>query len=549
MATSKLWGWTCVVVWILSCIPVQATVNRNEAWQVNLRSTQRCVEFGRTVTYRLDVTRLGPPVTGAKIRDDRDTQHTTGYTRLDHADSATISSTGNYVVWDLPPMNPGDTWSASYDVNTLGGPNDDDILVYSYIQTTPDHLSVDYLVGGPSSTGNHTDSGNEGSQSEGDPVNMATGESYTGPYEDFNLGGPSGVTLSRYYASGLADEGHVQSPLGDNWMHNFDLRVVKPTNWSRVVVFEKGKLIYFHQLWGNSEGERWALNFEQEPIPYQLKEDEQGDLWLMDPVRERVYHFDGEGWLIETMDRRDNRITVMRDSSSQQITQITDGLGRHLNFEYEGDHLTAVVHGDRRVTYTYDDQEHLSAVTNALAQTTSYAYAEDRTHGPLMTHLTKPKGNTPYTQAYDVSARVIRQVTARGDVTTLEYDTPQPGQTCLTQPDGQTKVYTHQGLRLGTEIQDQSNLNASLEFESHERVTSLEDRAGGVTSVSYHDRSGKIASLTDALGQTTSFYYEPQSQTFKEAGEEEGVNFIFYDLVTIQYPDGSEQAFTYDTRG
>lgn len=59
----------------------------------------------------------------------------------------------------------------------------------------------------------------------GEPIQAGTGEYFTEPQVDLNLGSPLPLRFSRTYAARLQAEGGVTSSLGPNWMHNFDLKV------------------------------------------------------------------------------------------------------------------------------------------------------------------------------------------------------------------------------------------------------------------------------------------------------------------------------------
>jgi len=169
-------------------------------------------------------------------------------------------------------------------------------------------------------------------ETTGEPIQTATGEYFIPPQVDLNLGGPLPLSFSRTYASRLSLEGPVRSSLGPNWMHNFELKVTLSGTTAKVV-YERGDLLTFQKSGGT-----WLLqstpNDTQETI-HQLREDLSGDLWLLDAVRNLVFHFDGPtGRLEEIKDRNNNTLTLTYDGLGN-LTQVSDGLGRTLTFTYD----------------------------------------------------------------------------------------------------------------------------------------------------------------------------------------------------------------------
>src|SRR5207253_1711941 len=80
---------------------------------------------------------------------------------------------------------------------------------------------------------------------------------------------------------------------------------------------------------------------------------------------------------------------------------------------------------------------------------------------------------------------------------------------------------------------------SSLTRDSLDRVTSITDRIGGKTLITYDSASGYIASFTDPEGNTTKFTYLAQSQD----------TFTFYVLAKTTYADNTSESYTYDAKG
>ncbi|MBP7867296.1 MAG: RHS repeat protein [Acidobacteria bacterium] len=401
---------------------------------------------------------------------------------------------------------------------------------------------------------NRTTAANPGARTTDDPVNAAWGEMVHGPVTDIALPGPLPLAFQRYYASGLSAEGAVQSALGANWMHNFDLSLTKHSSSYVTIVYLGGKLIPFVKAMGVPG---WSLNFHQEPVRYQFTQGNgfAGDLWMMDPDRERVFRFDNEtGLLQEVYDRHDNRLTITRGDENRvvQVSSWLSGFGtrRTLTFTYTGGKLTQVSDGTRATTFTYNADGHLHSAVNPLGQAVTYTYAANPGQSPLLSQLTQPLGNSPFAQTFTPIGQVAGQRDAYDHLTEFDYDTPLPHQTRVTRPDASTLVFTHQDQRLGTAVQDPGGNTFTAGFNSREQRVSHQDRLGDTTAVTLHEPSGKIASYTDAEGRTTTYHYTARQQAFVNPGDAaDYAVFTFYDLDCITYPDGSQASFTHDTQG
>ena len=390
----------------------------------------------------------------------------------------------------------------------------------------------------PSTAKNRTSGCTPCAKKTGEPVQAATGEYFTEPQVDINLGGPLPLAFIRSYASRLTTEGAVQSSLGDNWMHNIDLKLNNITSDSLDVVYLLGKIIPFQE-----SGNDWSLKNSEEVI-YQLKEDTSGDFYLMVPGQNLVYHFSGTtGYLTEIKDRNENTLTITRDTSGK-ITEITDGLGRTLSFTYDdSNNLTQITDGTRTCTYSYTDGV-LTEFTDALGNTTTYVYDTDNeTAGPLMTYIIYPLGNRHHIQTYDSKGRVKEQTDAFNNTYDFKYDKPKKGKTTIIDPLGNSTVSTHEDQKVMTAEKDALGKTLNMDYDDNSRPTSLKDTLGNTTSMTYHEETGFPASMTDANGNTSSVTYTTQSQTFGT------VAFTFYNLTRIDYPDDTYESFTYDAKG
>lgn len=407
----------------------------------------------------------------------------------------------------------------------------------------------------PPDTGATTNANTPDAAVVSDPINAATGEFYTTPIVDIDLGGPLPLRFVRRYAAFLSDDGRVASPLGPNWMHDFELQLTLPDSETIEIIYFGGQVLRFTRDAGTGD---WQLTAPLK-VPFQLKL-AGNQFRLMDPSRNRVYAFGNNtaapvsfGRLESIEDRNGNRLDIAYQlflGGSRTIDTITDSLGRTLTFSYTNTELTGLSDGIRTLSFGYTGGN-LTAATDALGQTTSYQYDTSTSHGPLLTAIVRPEGNAPFTQTYDSNGRVSQQQDAFGSPIDIALDTPEPGQTTVTDLDGST-VFDHDPFAgAAIEVQDRSGESARIGYDAASRPTALFDRntgmAQGVTRRSHHPESGKLASLTDAEGNTTTFSYQLQTQTFGAGAEQ--VSFNFYNLVQIDYADGNNLLFLHDASG
>jgi RHS repeat-associated protein len=115
----------------------------------------------------------------------------------------------------------------------------------------------------------------------------------------------------------------------------------------------------------------------------------------------------------------------------------------------------------------------------------------------------------------------------------------------VTNPLGGTNQDTHQdGMRLSAH-KDAAGKTATFAYDEAGRRTTITDRMGDTTKIAYHAPSGKIASISNARGETITYTYAPQEQAIGP----DKIPFTFYNLARVDYPDKTTAQFTYDAAG
>ena len=117
-------------------------------------------------------------------------------------------------------------------------------------------------------------------------------------------------------------------------------------------------------------------------------------------------------------------------------------------------------------------------------------------------------------------------------------------------PDGNQVVYetSHLGSGMRSWQDGQSN-TASMAVNDNDQLTTITDRLGDTTHMSYHEPTGFLGSFTNAMGSALSHSYAAQSQMFANPANAYVFSFTFYNRTRTDYPDGTYETVAYDNRG
>ena len=350
------------------------------------------------------------------------------------------------------------------------------------------------------------------------------------PVTDLSLGGPLPLSFRRSYTSFLGG-GFGYQPIGFSWMTNFNMYLAVSGNIA-LVAQEGGGSTSFQLTNG-------AYQTVSPPrLAYQLVKTTTAYRFL-NPANRLIYSFDSQGRLNRIEDRNGNALTITQ--GTQGPTQVADGLGRTLTFNYSTLGMRTVLASvqdqtGRSISFSHDSNFNLSSVKDANGHATTYQY-----NSFFLTKVIRPLNNVPDTQTYDsVYGIAINQTDSEGHNTSLSYMSGgTPGKTLVTDPLGRTTTFNYADLLDLSSLTDAAGKTLSYTYDATQRPLTFTDRLGNKTSASYDPASGYVASLTDAQGSTTSFTWQSQAQ--------EG--FTFYNLAKIAYADGTSETFTYDASG
>ena len=341
---------------------------------------------------------------------------------------------------------------------------------------------------------------------------------------------------------------------------------------SYINVFLNGDTLVFKD---DGAGNYQALG----PEKYQIQES--GDYYYMtDPNRGLVYVFrsrtigswasqcqynTAEGEVIYVLDRNNNRLSYTYDNTLNLPTKIDDGLGRRLDFTYifsislADRNLSSVADGNgRTVGFTYGEcgnKDVLSSFTDPMGRTTTFEYDETKRDCTLIQKINRPLANSHIDQTWTENPRgldaIDSQKDAYGNETTLDFTQDGAGNviTTVTNADTSQRTFHHERDRYPLDSTDPSGNQFAVGYNTEDQMTSITDRLGDTTGYTYHAESGQIASITNAGGHVLSFTYTARAQTFTNPDTSDTVDFTFYDLTRVDYPDGANEQFTYDAMG
>lgn len=232
-------------------------------------------------------------------------------------------------------------------------------------------------------------------------------------------------------------------------------------------------------------------------------------------------------------------------------------------------------------TYTYDEQGRLTASTDPLGASITYAY-EDPGQTHLLTGVTDPTGRPVLVNRYDADGRLVAQCPAGADPSTLDgcarIEVDVAG--------GLLTTFDARGLRIDTAFNAQGHLTLERRFlpqggthdttwTRDERGRPLTETIDGATFSFIWDSRDRLTSATDPEGRTQTFAYAgdcftpvaltdeagaTERRTLDAAcrevhatgrlGEEAHATYDERGLRTsVTDPSGATWSFTYDERG
>jgi len=190
-------------------------------------------------------------------------------------------------------------------------------------------------------------------------------------------------------------------------------------------------------------------------------------------------------------------------------TRYTDQQGHATNMTYDSSgHLKSVVGAisTAKTTYTYDSVSRVAAVTDPAGSTVHFTYdAADRTTG-----ATYPDGTTTH---FGYTLLDLTSATDRLHQTThFQYDADRE-LIETTDPLGHTVQRGYNLAGVLNSITDANHHTTTFVLDAQSRVTAKQYANGTATSIAYENALSRVATITDALYQTTDYTYNSDGTT------------------------------------
>ena len=244
----------------------------------------------------------------------------------------------------------------------------------------------------------------------------------------------------------------------------------------------------------------------------------------------RALDFNSQGNASAWSDPNGNRITF--SYSGANLTGIANGKGRSFALTYTGSRVTQVADNTgRSVSYTYDSAGNLVSYKDAAGNTTRFEYSGNG----LMTRTFYPTfPSTPFmVNTYDTNGRVQSQANANGHVYNYYYS---GFRTEELDPEGASKVWRfdvrgntvaetdgvgntttsdYDGQRRRVKRTMPEGNSDEFTYDQSHNLTRVQKKpkpgstlAALATTMTYESAFGRLKTITDPLGRTTTLSYD-----------------------------------------
>jgi len=277
-------------------------------------------------------------------------------------------------------------------------------------------------------------------------------------------------------------------------------------------------------------------------------------------------------------DRRGNRITLERTTIGgiSLVQRIVAPNGEAVSLQYDANNriIKLIDHAARETQYTYDAQGMLASITNPAGETERFLYD---TTGRLTSRI-DARGITVVVKEYDANGRVIRETFPDGGVTHYQYVLSRSA------PGDPPTTDASSDIVLATIVTDPVGSATTYRFDVQGRLTDVTDGLGNTVSYAYDPATGRVVSrvgaahcetcgagegqfegnvwdalgrrvsYTDAVGGTTSLTYVGDRNEPSSATDATGRTTLFEydehgDLVLVTSPGGAETLYERDSAG
>lgn len=410
------------------------------------------------------------------------------------------------------------------------------------------------------------------------PVDFSTGVKIENT-TDISFGGARGaLSLTRTYTSDLGVS-CTTCPFGRGTTHNYDITLTgnfTANNAGRVKLPEQiaGRLFSYNSARSGVLGiPVFTSSATTNQLGDEVRKLNSGDM---------EYHrrdgssmtFNSSGRLTLMTDTNNNTVTL--SYLGNNLTSVTDAVGRSLTFTYDGSgRITRVTDPlGRNWNYTYVGIGVLSQVADPLGGVTNYTY----TPSGRLTAVTDKRGNTIKQITYDTVGRVTDQKFADQGVEHYDYTLSGTQVTSIKITDALGRIETkrfnlsgyvmdytdalgqhaHIERDMGTNLPTSMTgpcgcTEGSYEYDDHGNLTKSTDRLGNVRRMEYEPIFNKLTRMTDELGRVTNYAYDAHGNLTSMTDALGRITSYGYDangeLTSVTDPLGHVKQLVYDAQG
>ena len=264
---------------------------------------------------------------------------------------------------------------------------------------------------------------------------------------------------------------------------------------------------------------------------------------VTDTTNDTIKTFNRYGLLVSIRTREGFTTSLTYDDNYNLYT-ITSPAGTEYEFTCDASGLVRQISlpNGGTLTYEYDDHRNLISFTNAMGDTTRYTYDENS----LLLTGTDADGNTFVDNTYDEQGRVVSQLDAVGNETTLEYS---DSMTTATDANGNVTIYRYDDRFYTTSVEYPDGTSESMEYDEAGNLTASVDQAGNRTTYEYDSRNNLVA-IHRWDGAARTFEYNDANQIVKIIDYDGKITTYTYstsgDLLTVTNPDGTTVSYEYN---
>jgi RHS repeat-associated protein len=192
-------------------------------------------------------------------------------------------------------------------------------------------------------------------------------------------------------------------------------------------------------------------------------------------------------------------LTTYTYNADDQVTSVTDALGHATTYSYDNlGRQTSITDALNHTTsYGYDNAGNLATVTDPLSHTTSYAYDVRN----LQVSVTEPAGGGTTTYTFDDASRLTSVTDPVNNVTSYGYDAANR-RTTETDPLGHATTYAYDLADNMTQKTDRDGRVTSYAYDADNRETAEQWIPSGGGSAVYsmtmtYDYAGRLTQIQD----------------------------------------------------